>query len=183
MTELELLLLLVAGGLFAGGVALLLAVSVAALAATRLLKAASAVLAPAVTADPAAIRDVETHLADLRDAPRIDSGVVREVVPEARRGGGDSVVRRAPGVRFDVALPLESPEGRVATVWVPTPDRLTGETELEAVAAACGVDPTRVSDAVGRELPVEYAGDGQWVIPAAARDATRPPSSAETEPA
>lgn len=173
MTELELLLWLFAGGLLAGGIALLAAVSVTVVAATRLLKAASAMLAPAVTAEPTAIRDVERHLTDLRDAPRVDSGVVREVVPEARRGGGDSWVRRAPGVRFDVALPLDSSERRVATVWVPTPDRLTGETELERVAAACGVDPTRVSDAVGRELPLDYAGDGQWVIPSLARGATR----------
>lgn len=178
MTELELLLWFVGSVLLAGGVAVLLVASVFAVAAARLTKAVSAMLAPTSTADPAAIRDVETHLADLRNAPRVDSGVVREVVPEARRGGGDSVVRRAPGVRFDVALPLESPEGRVATVWVPTPDRLTGETELEAVAAACGVDPTRVSDAVGRELPLEYAGDGRWVIPAAARGAA---ASAEAE--
>ncbi|MFC6824727.1 hypothetical protein [Halopelagius fulvigenes] len=171
MTELELLLWFFASALLAGGVAVLLVASVFAVAAARLTRAASAVLAPTSTADPAAIRDVEAHLADLRNAPRIDSGVIRRVVPEARRGAGDSRFGRRSGVRFDVALPLESPEDRVASVWVPTPNHLTGETELERVAAACGVEPSRLSDAVGRELPLTYAGDGQWVIRSPSNDA------------
>lgn len=181
MTELELLLWFVGSVLLAGGVAVLLVASVLAVAAARLLQAAGAMLAPTATADPAAIRDVETHLADLRNAPRIDSGVVRNVVPEARRGEGESRFRRTPGVRFDVALPLESPEDRVASVWVPTPDRLTGETELERVAAACGVEPSRLSDAVGRELPLAYAGDGQWVIRSPSNGSAATPARPESE--
>lgn len=163
MTELELLLWFFAGVLLAGGVAVLFAASLAVVAATRLLKAASALLSPTSAADPGAVRDVEARLADLRDAPRVDCGVVRSVVPEARRGGGVSLVRRTPGVRFDVALPFESRE-RVAAAWVPIPDRLTGETELERLAAACGVEPPRLSDAVGRELPLRYAGGGRWTV-------------------
>lgn len=177
MTELELLLWVLASALLAGGVAVLVVASVFAVAAARLTRAVSATLAPTSTADPAAIRDVEAHLADLRDAPRIDSGVVRRVVPEARRRESDSWFGRSPGVRFDVALPLESPEDRVTSLWVPTPDRLTGETELERVAAACGVDPSRLSDAVGRELPLTYAGDGRWVIRSASNGAAAAPET------
>jgi hypothetical protein len=62
-------------------------------------------------------------------------------------------------------LPLE---GREATlpVWTPLPTRLTGRTEFERVAAACGVAPERVSDAVGEEVAVRRVGD-RWVVGAA----------------
>jgi hypothetical protein len=176
MSELELLLWVLTGLLLAGGIVALFAASVAVVAAARLAKTAASMLSPVTTADPSAIRDVETRLADLREAPNIESGVVRAVVPEARRTGW-SPFRRTPGVRFDVALPLES-QNRVAAAWVPMPDHLNGETKLERVAGACGVDPAAVSDAVGRELPLRYSGDGRWVIQRPAGD---PMAELETE--
>ncbi|MDS0299235.1 hypothetical protein NDI76_10835 [Halogeometricum sp. S1BR25-6] len=132
----------------------------------------SAVIAPVRTGAPASIRDVEAHLGALAASPHVDSGVVRAVVPESRRGRGrlHRRLRRTPGVRFDVALPLADREATLP-VWTPVPARLTGRTEFERVAAACGVAPERVSDAVGEEVAVRRVGDG-WAVGPAATGAT-----------
>jgi hypothetical protein len=174
MNELELLLWAFAALLFAGAVFGVGVAAVAAWTTTRLLRTVASTLAPVSTGPPAAIRDVETRLAGLASAQYVDSGVVRRVVPESRRGRGRGLGRltRTPGVRFDVALPVEGRE-RAVPVWVPLPDRLTGTTALERVAAACGVSPDRISDAVGEEVPVRRVDD-RWVVgvPAASAGAS-----------
>lgn len=143
--------------------------AVTAWTATRVVDRLFVAFTPVRTGTPASIRDVEAHLGALVAAPHVDSGVVRAVVPESRRGRGrlHRRFRRTPGVRFDVSLPLE---GREATlpVWTPVPSRLTGATEYERVADACGVAPERISDAVGEEVAVRRVGDGWAVGPAAA---------------
>jgi hypothetical protein len=178
MNELELLLWAFAALLFAGAVFGVGVAAVAAWTTTRLLRTVAATLAPVSTGPPAAIRDVETQLSGLAAAKYVDSGVVKRVVPESRRGHGSGVQRlaRTPGVRVDVTLPVDGPD-EALPVWVPLPERLTGATDLERVASACGVPPERISDAVGQEVAVRRV-DGRWVVgaPAPTTRATRPDS-------
>ncbi|MDS0294695.1 hypothetical protein [Halogeometricum luteum] len=166
--ELDLLLWLLGAFFLAAAVFGVGLLAVTAWTATRVAERLFAAVAPVRTGPPASIREVEARLGALVAAPHVDSGVVRAVVPESRRGrasGRLHRLRRTPGVRFDVVLPLE---GRDATlpVWTPVPTRLTGRTEFERVAAACGVAPERISDAVGEEVSVRRVGD-DWVLGAA----------------
>lgn len=162
--ELDLLVWLLGAFFLAAAVFGVGAVAVAAWTATRTLDRLFTAVSPVRTGSASGIRDVEAHLATLASAPHVDSGVVRAVVPEARRGHGRLLarVRRTPGVRFDVVLPVEGHETTLP-VWTPLPDRLTGRTEFERVAAACGVAPERISDAVGEEVAVKRLDD-RWVV-------------------
>jgi hypothetical protein len=162
--ELDLIVWLLGAFFLAAAVFGVGVVAVAAWTASRTLDSLFAAVAPVRTGPASGIRDVEARLATLAAAPYVDSGVVRAVVPEARRGHGRLLarVRRTPGVRFDVALPVEG-SGTTLPVWTPIPDRLTGRTEFERVAAACGVAPERISDAVGEEVSVRRLGD-RWVV-------------------
>ncbi|ELZ34869.1 hypothetical protein C474_00872 [Halogeometricum pallidum JCM 14848] len=162
--DLELLLWLLGAFFLAAAVFGVGLLAVTAWTATRVVDRLFVAVAPVRTGTPASVRDVETRVGALAASPHVDSGVVRAVVPESRRGRGrlHRRLRRTPGVRFDVALPLE---GRAATlpVWTPVPTRLTGRTEFERVAAACGVAPERISDAVGEEVAVRRVGD-EWAV-------------------
>ncbi|SFR60132.1 hypothetical protein [Halogeometricum limi] len=180
MSELELLFWLFVAVLAAGTTFAVGLTAVTAWTATRVFDRLFAAVAPVRTGSTADIRDVETHLATLAETPHLDSGVVRRVVPESRREGGRLFWRfaRTPGVRFDVALPMTDPDATLP-VWTPLPDRLTGTTPLERVAAACGVSPDRLSDAVGEEIPVRRVGD-RWVVGAATARTARTPGTART---
>ncbi|WP_416841028.1 hypothetical protein [Haloferax sp. DFSO52] len=112
---------------------------------------------------PADIRDVELKVAGLRALDHVDAGVVTAVVPERRRGTrGLDRFSLTDGVRFDLAL--ATPDDRTAWLWVPLPSQLTGESRFERVAAACGVFPDEISDAVGTELPLIRGQDGRWHV-------------------
>ncbi|KTG27514.1 hypothetical protein [Haloferax profundi] len=162
MVELELVLITLLVMFFVGAVAMLGATAVAAWVTARLATNALALARPVVLG-PTDIRDVELKVAGLRALDHVDSGVVTAVVPERRRGKhGFSRLSLNDGVRFDLAL--ATPDDRRARLWVPFPNQLTGDSRLERVAAACGVFPDEISDAVGTELPLVRGADGTWRV-------------------
>lgn len=179
--ELDLLVWLLAAFFLAAAAFGVGVVAVAAWTASRTLDRLLAAVAPVRTGPPDEIRDVEARLSTLASAPYVDSGVVRSVVPESRRRRGRLFGRlgRTPGVRFDVALPVAE-EGATLPVWTPVPDRLTGTTELERVAAACGVAPDRLSDAVGEEVAVRRV-DGRWTVGEESQPSVRTASRPEPD--
>lgn len=162
MVNVELVLLTLLVVFVVGAVAMLGATAVAAWVTTRLATSVLTVVRPAVLG-PTDIRDVELRVAGLRALDHVDAGVVTAVVPERRRGRrGLDRFSLTDGVKFDLALP--TPDDRTASLWVPLPERLTGDSRFERVAAACGVFPDEISDAVGAELPLVRGADGTWRV-------------------
>lgn len=162
MVELELVLLVLLVVFTVAAVAMLGATAVAAWVTARLAANALTLVRPVVVG-PADIHDVELRVAGLRALDHVDSGVVTTVVPERRRGKrGLSRLSLSDGVRFDLAL--ATPDDRRAWLWVPVPTQLTGDSRFERVAAACGVFPDEISDAVGAELPLVRGTDGTWRV-------------------
>ncbi|WP_411966815.1 hypothetical protein [Haloferax sp. YSSS75] len=162
MVELELVLIALLLVFTIGAMAMLGATAVAAWVTARLAANALTLVRPVVVG-PTDIRDVELRVAGLRALDHVDAGVVTAVSPERRRGKrGLSRLSLSDGVRFDLAL--ATPDDRRAWLWVPVPAQLTGESRFERVAAACGVFPDEISDAVGAELPLVRGTDGTWRV-------------------
>ncbi|KAB1198773.1 MULTISPECIES: hypothetical protein [Haloferax] len=162
MVSVELVLLTLLVFFVMAAVVMLGVTAVAAWVTARLATNALALVRPVVLG-PTDIRDVELRVAGLRALDHVDAGVVTAVVPERRRGRrGLDRLSLTDGVRFDLAL--ATPDDRTARLWVPFPNQLTGDSRLERVAAACGVFPDEISDAVGTELPLVRGADGRWRV-------------------
>ncbi|WP_254534796.1 hypothetical protein [Halomarina litorea] len=156
MTDLELLVFTLSVGVVVG-LGLLVALLAAVTAAVRTLLASH--VGTGVHLD---LADVETHLRALEHERYVTAGVVTDVVPESRRSGRMPFAlarSRRPGVRVDVAIP--TPEGATASEWFPLPDDLTGRSPLERLLHDAAVPGERLSDLVGREVPVTKRG-AEW---------------------
>ncbi|MUV58782.1 hypothetical protein [Halogeometricum sp. CBA1124] len=132
--------------------------------ATRTLDRLFTAVSPVRTGSASGIRDVEAHLATLASAPHVDSGVVRAVVPEARRGHGRLLARlqRRPASGSTWYFRSRATRRR-SRCGPPSPDRLTAGRSSNASPPPAASPPERISDAVGEEVAVKRLDD-RWVV-------------------
>lgn len=161
MTDLELLVFALGAGLVVGVGTLVAALAATTAAVRSLVAAAGPQTGTGVHLDIGAVED---RFRTLDHERHVTAGVVTDVVPEARRPGPSVLAllraRRA-GVRVDVAIP--TPERDVACEWFPLPDELTGRSRLERLLGGADVPGERLSDLVGREVPVRKNGS-EWRV-------------------